>query len=305
MTQVHIIANPVAGGGRGHRTAKALHEALMARGIAATLFETSRAGDGRTEAGRTNAPVVAVVGGDGTLNEVLNGLPEGTDSAIAICPVGTANVVARALGMKPNPRFVANAIAAGNLMPMDIGLHGARRFLLGAGAGLDAAVTQAVQEQRGRRSSILKWVMPALRVVARYPWPKICVTVDGGVIAERAGYVIVGNCRNSAGIFPATPQAELSDGLLDVCAFTDLSLARLAWLLIHVWRPGYIHQPWIAYRQGRAIRLEPAPGEKAAPLQIDGDPAGALPADFCVSPWQVNMVVPGEGRLVCDSSMKS
>lgn len=292
MTQVHIIANPVAGGGRGHRTAQTLFEALAARGIAATLFETSRAGDGRAEAGRADAPILAVVGGDGTLNEVLNGLPEGSPTALAICPVGTANVVARALGMKGDPHFTAGAIAAGKTIPMDMGLHGARRFLLGAGAGLDAAVTQAVQEQRGRRSSLAKWVLPALKVVARYPYPKIRVTVDGDVIAEGAGYVIVGNCRNSAGIFPATPRAELSDGLLDVCAFTDLSLSRLAWLLVNVWRPGYIEQPWIAYRQGRDIRLEAAAGEAAAPLQVDGDSAGVIPASFAVAPWRVNMVVP-------------
>lgn len=304
MTQVHIIANPVAGGGRGHRTALALQEALITRGITATLFETSRAGDGWADAARAHAPIVAVVGGDGTLNEVLNGLPEGSPTALAICPVGTANVVARALGMKSDPHFVAGAIAAGKTLPMDIGLHDARRFLLGAGAGLDAAVTHAVQAQRGRRSSLLKWVLPALKVVAQYPYPAIRVTVDGDVIAERAGYVIVGNCRNSAGIFPATPQAVFSDGLLDVCAFTDLSLARLAWLVVNVWRPRYIEQPWIAYRQGRRILLEPAASEEAAPLQVDGDSAGEIPAEFAVAPWQVNMVVPGAKRTKSPDSSK-
>jgi YegS/Rv2252/BmrU family lipid kinase len=291
MPQVHIIANPVAGGGRGHRTAQTLVEALAARGIAATLFETSRAGDAWSEAARVHAPIVAVVGGDGTLNEVLNGLPEGSPTALAICPVGTANVVARALGMTGDSRFTANAISGGRTIPMDIGLHGERRFLLGAGAGLDAAVTRAVEELRGQRSSLAKWVLPALKMVARYSYPGIRVAVDGEVIAEGAGYVIVGNCRNSAGIFPATPRAELSDGLLDVCAFTGLSLPRLAWLLVNVWRPGYIEQPWIAYRQGRDISLEPAAGEPAAPLQVDGDSAGVIPASFTVAPWRVNMVV--------------
>jgi diacylglycerol kinase (ATP) len=289
---VHIIANPIAGGGRGRVVAKSLADAVAQEGLDVSLFETARAGDGRAEAGRARAPVLAVVGGDGTLNEVLNGLPEGSPTAIAICPVGTANVVARALGMKGDPRFTASAIAAGKTVPVDIGLHGERRFLLGAGAGLDAAVTQAVQEQRGRRSSLAKWVLPALKVVARYSYPGIRVTVDSDVIAERAGYVIVGNCRNSAGIFPATPRAKLSDGLLDVCAFTDLSLARLAWLLINVWRPSYVEQPWIAYRQGRDIRLEPMAGEAPAPLQVDGDSAGVIPANFTVAPWRVNMVVP-------------
>lgn len=292
MIRVHIIANPVAGGGRGRLKARALCEALEQRGVEVTLFETSQSGDARLEAGRSQAPVLAVVGGDGTLNEVLNGLPAGSPVALAICPVGTANVVARELRMSANPRRSAAAIVAGQTVAMDIGLRGDRRFLLGAGAGLDAAVTSAVQEGRGRKSSLLKWVVPAVRVVLRYSYPKIAVTVDGEVIADGAGYVIVANCRNSAGVFPATPQARVSDGLLDVCAFTELSLPRLAWLLLNVWRPTYINKPWITYRQGRSIRLEPAAGAETALLQIDGDPAGSIPADFSLAPWRVQMIVP-------------
>lgn len=293
MTQVHIIANPVAGGGRGHRVAQSLATALERRGLDVSLFETAQAGDARAEAGRCDAAIIAVVGGDGTLNEVLNGLPDRCAASIAICPVGTANVVARELGMGPDPGFVAEAIAAGGIRAMDIGLHGTRRFLLGAGAGLDAAVTKAVQESRGRKSSLLKWALPAIRVVLSYTWPRVRVTVDGEVIASSASYVIVGNCRYSAGIFPATPRADTADGLLDVCALSNLSIPRLLWLLANVWRPSFVEKPWIAYRQGREIHLEPAEGEVHAFLQVDGDPAGAIPASFNVAEWRINMTVPG------------
>ncbi len=292
MSRVHIIANPVAGGGKGHAVAQTLVEALKRRNITSTLFETSRAGDACAEAGRSEAPVIVIVGGDGTLNEVLNGLPEGSAAALAICPVGTANVVARELGMRPDPEWVAEAIAAGGIRPMDIGLQAGRRFLLGAGAGLDAAVTKAVQEGRGHKSNLLKWALPAIRVVLAYQYPRVRVTVDGEVIAEGAGYVIVGNCRYSAGVFPATPRANTADGLLDVCAFSNLSIPRLTWLVLNVWRPGFVEKSWIAYRQGRDIQLEPADGQSPAYLQIDGDPAGTIPADFAVAPWRVNMVVP-------------
>ena len=292
MTRVHIIANPVAGGGRGRVVARSLATALEQRGIDVSLFETAQAGDARAETGRCDAAIIAVVGGDGTLNEVLNGLPDRCAASIAICPVGTANVVARELGMRPDPGFVAEAIAAGGIRVMDIGLHGTRRFLLGAGAGLDAAVTKAVQESRGRKSSLLKWALPAIRVVLAYTWPRVRVTVDGEVIASSASYVIVGNCRYSAGVFPATPRADTADGLLDVCALSNLSIPRLLWLLANVWRPSFVEKPWIAYRQGREIHLEPAEGEVHAFLQVDGDPAGAIPASFNVAEWRVNMIVP-------------
>lgn len=292
MTAIQIIANPVAGGGRGNVMAQALVGAIEAHGLSVTLFATTKAGDAREAASRTTADVIAVVGGDGTLNEVLNGLPEGSSAALAILPVGTANVVARELGMKSDPAFVAAVIAANHRIPMDVGLFEARRFLLGAGAGLDAAVTKAVQERRGNKSSLLKWVWPALKTVLGYCYPKITVVVDGKTLVEDADYVIIGNCRNSAGIFPATPLAKISDGKFDVCAFSGLSLPRLAWLLVIIWRPSFIQRPWIQYRYGQDVEIRPYDPAETVYLQIDGDPAGTIPARFRIAAWQISMVVP-------------
>lgn len=292
MSSVHVIANPVAGGGRGAVMSRALALALEERGIATTTFATHQAGDAREEARGARAETIAVIGGDGTLNEVLNGLPEGTETRLAVLPVGTANVVARQLGMRSDAAVVADAIAGGMFVPMDIGLHGERRFLLGAGAGLDAAVTNAVHAGRGRKSSLIRWVAPALKTLARYTYPKIGVTVDGEEVARAADYVIVGNCRNSAGIFPATPLADISDKQLDVCVISDLTLPRIAWLLANVWRPDFINRPWIQYRQGKSVDLCPCSEGETVYLQIDGDPAGALPARFDIADWQINMVVP-------------
>ena len=292
MPAVHLIANPVAGGGKGLVQAHALVRALEKRGLDATLFCTGQAGDARAEAGRAKADVFAVVGGDGTLNEVLNGMPEGAYTALAILPVGTANVVARELGMKPDADFIADTIVAGEAVAMDVGLHDSQRFLLGAGAGLDAAVAYAVHTGRGKKSSLLKWVLPALRVLLQYDYPKIRVEVDGVEVATDADYVIVGNCRYSAGIFPATPRAEIGDHRLDVCVMRGLSWPRLLWLVARVWRPSFVEAPWIDYRQGEAIRLSPAAEAEAVRMQIDGDPAGHLPATFTVADWSVRMIRP-------------
>ncbi|MCF6286879.1 MAG: diacylglycerol kinase family lipid kinase [Candidatus Hydrogenedentes bacterium] len=292
MKSVHIIANPVAGGGKGLTQAHALVSALESRDIPVTLFITGKAGDGQAEAGRTATDVVAVVGGDGTLNEVLNGLPEATESALAILPVGTANVVARELGMRSDPEFVADAITSGNTVAMDVGIHDKQRFLLGAGAGLDAAITHAVQSGRGNKSNLAKWVLPALRVILGANYPKIRVTVDDEVVAEDGDYVIVGNCRYSAGVFPATPHADISDHKLDVCVMRQLTWLRLIWLVLRVWNPDFVNAPWIAYRQGQHITLEPADSESPVLMQIDGDPAGQLPATFSLTNWSIRMVRP-------------
>lgn len=289
---VHIIANPVAGGGKGARAARELLAGLEQRGAEVALHETTRAGDARRFAQTVQGDVIVVIGGDGTLNEVLNGLPERYPLPVAIFPVGTANVVARQLRMPHHVPAAVDTILSGCTAMMDVGLHGGQRFLLGAGAGLDAAVAHAVHASRGKKSSLRKWVGPAIRTVLRYQYPKIRVTVDGEVCAEDGDYVIIGNCRNSAGIFPATPRAVIDDHQLDVCVIRGLTWYRVLWLLARVWHPSFINAPWISYCQGRRISLEPACAGESVPLQVDGDPAGELPAEFEVLDWPVCMVCP-------------
>jgi diacylglycerol kinase family enzyme len=179
-------------------------------------------------------------------------------------------------------------------MAMDAGLRNGRRFMLGAGAGLDAAVAEAVSARRGKKSSLWKWVGPSVRTCLRYPFPPIRVTVDGEVLSEAAQYAIVGNCRYSAGIFPATPRARIDDGLLDVCLFHDLSVVKIAWLAVLLWRPSFIERKDVIYRQGKHVEFEAA-REDIAPLQVDGDPAGQLPATFDVEEKAVRIITPRAG----------
>ncbi len=291
--RVHIIVNPVSGGGRGVKLAGALRAALEGRGLSCHLERTLQAGHARQLAGGSDANCVAVVGGDGTVNEVLNGLAEG-GRMLAVLPSGTANVVARELGIPRNAEVVARCIAEARTRRMDVGRCGERRFLLGAGAGLDAEVVRRLSLRRGRRSSVLHWVPPALATFLHYDFPPIRATVDGRVASESAQYAIVGNCRYSAGIFPITPEARPDDGLLDVCLIHQVSLLRLLRLLTAVWRPGFTKRDDVVYLQGREVVFEPA-GDEAAPLQVDGDPAGRLPARFGILPRAVELVTP-QGR---------
>ena len=114
---------------------------------------------------------------------------------------------------------------------------------------------------------------------------------DGVVISETAQYAIVGNCVMSAAIFPATPHARTDDGLIDVCLLHDLGALKCAGLAFSVFSPRFTQRKDVVYRQARCVRMEPA-GAEAAPLQIDGDSAGELPAEFGVEPGGLRLVVP-------------
>lgn len=296
---VRIIANPVAGGGRGLRQADALGAALRARGVDARLCPTSQRGDARAFAAAAAADAVDAVvsvGGDGTAHEIANGL-RGFETPMGLLAVGTANVVARQFKLPTRADAVAALVVAGKMVRMDLGLRfhpGApegERFLLGAGAGLDAAIVAKVEGGRTKTSSLLRWVGPSISTILSYRYPGIRVTADGEVISETAQYAIIGNCVMSAAVFPATPHARTDDGLIDVCLLHDLGVLKCMGLAVSVFSPRFTQRRDVVYRQASRVRMEPS-GAEAAPLQVDGDPAGLLPAEFGVESGALRLLVP-------------
>ncbi|NUM53785.1 MAG: diacylglycerol kinase family lipid kinase [Candidatus Hydrogenedentes bacterium] len=288
--RIRIIANPISGGGRGPQTAATLSAALGALGVPSETRVTERAGDAGAWAREPGADCVVSVGGDGTLNEVANALA-GSGVPIATLPLGTANVVASELRTPTSAGALAQLIAGKSVRAIDTGRIGDRIFLLGAGAGLDAAIVEIVHKNRGKRLSFLSYVWPAVKAILTYDYPRITVTVDGETVCDDAHYVIVGNCSWSAGVFRATPKALLDDGLLDVCILRNLNVAKILWLIVLAVLPGFADRKSVMYRQGRDVNLESTTGERV-PLQIDGDPAGELPAAFTVEPRSLHMVAP-------------
>ncbi len=288
--KVRVIANPISGGGNGRRLGEAMSAALNARGISADLYVTTRAGEAGEIATETGYDCVVSVGGDGTTNEIANALL-GTDIVLAILPLGTANVVPRQLGIPLNADAVADLIARGSVRRMDVGRCGDRIFLLGTGAGPDAAIVEAIHARRGQRLGISGYYVPTLRTLWRYDWPRIRVTVDGEVLCDDGHYAIVGNCRYSAGVFPFTPKARIDDGLLDVCVMRNLTMVRLARHAVASWRSGFVARKDVLYRTGTRVRFE-AVDSRMLPLQIDGDPAGTLPSEFTVDPAALRVFAP-------------
>jgi len=272
--------------------AEALERHLQGSVDAVELSLTKKAGDASALAGKAGADCVVAVGGDGTINEIANGMRD-TDATLAILPMGTANVVARELGIPRDTEAVAKIIVRHHVRSMDVGIAGGRRFLLGAGAGFDAAVAHAVSERRGRSSNYLKWIGPVVSKTLSYSYPEIKVVVDGSEVSGTAQYAIVGNCRYSAGVFQATPRAKIDDGLLDICLMHDLNLMRLMALALQLRDGRFLERDDVTYLQGKLVELSPA-SDEPVPLQIDGDPAGYLPGEFGIAEKALRVVVPGD-----------
>lgn len=288
--RITIIANPVAGGGKGRVRGEALRDALVARGHAAELLITTGPGDAVGMAAAAQGDCVVGVGGDGTVNEVLNGLRDPAQRLAAL-PVGTANVVARELRIPKRPEELAELIDRGDVRTLDTGFCNGRRFLQSAGSGFDAAVVREVHAGRGKRLSYAGYAGPIIRTLRTYTFPKITVHADGRLVCADAQYALVGNCVNSAGLFPLTPEAALDSGRLDLVAFRDLTLFRMARLAAASFRAGFAERPDVLYLQCSEATFAPA-GADPVYLQIDGDPAGELPASIRVAPGSLRMVAP-------------
>ncbi|MCC6671917.1 MAG: NAD(+)/NADH kinase [Planctomycetes bacterium] len=276
--RVVILANPVAGHGRARVLVPRLSAALRGGGMEVREAYTRGPGDARTLAGELapeRVDAVVSVGGDGTLNEILNGLPDPT-LPLGVLPLGTANVLATELRLPRTPEALAALIQRGTLRELDLGLVGARRFLLFVGVGMDGAMVRRVAETRRGTLGKLKWIGPVLDVVRTWPSQALRLSLDGRDQGSAWTEILVSQVRNYGGVFVLPRPPAAATGRLTLFGFRQGTRAR--WLhaclraLAGRLRPGRD----LVLLEGRAARIESDP---PAPWQVDGEYGGTTPVE--------------------------
>ncbi|MBI5800287.1 MAG: diacylglycerol kinase family lipid kinase [Verrucomicrobia bacterium] len=291
-----IIFNPTAKGDKARHFRR--HLAEFAGAVA--LKPTQAPGDGRrlaAEAVRDGFDTLVAAGGDGTVNEVLNGMadaPEGfTRARLAVLPLGTVNVFARELGLPLHLRSAWQAILNGTERMIDVpfadytnaaGSH--RRFFAQmAGAGLDARAISLVDWETKKRFSQFAYVLAGMKAM-RGPHPPITVEADGRTVTGEL--VLVGNGRFYGGRLPVFPDAKLDDGLLDLCVFP-----RVEWGLIARYALGFVTGHPLVPRDVKMLRAPRARLTAASvPFEVEGDLCGMLPVELSVLPGVLRVVAP-------------
>lgn len=292
-----VIFNPAAKGDKARRS----REFFSARAFGCVLKPTTGPGGGRalaTEAVREGFDRIIAAGGDGTLNEILNGIADEPDAlarvSLGIVPVGTANVFARELRI-PFQLKAAWQVANGNhletvdLLRVDChrGDRPIRRYGLQlAGAGLDARATELVSWEWKKRQGFLAYVLAGLKAL-RETQPRI--TVVDADRTESGQLVLIGNGRLYGGPFPLFPLADLHDGRLEIRIVGRVNYwtALACGLGVLTGRTGV----GLPSRDFQAAEIELRADRRAA-LQIDGEPVGELPARIVVLPGRLRVVVP-------------
>ena len=293
-----VIHNPTAGGRRARRL-RAVVSRLEARGLSVAVRPTGKRGDAEDFARSADpAEIDAVVaaGGDGTINEVINGLAVhaagGRPLPLGIVPMGTANVLAAELGLSTDAERIAAAIAGGRRTMIWPALANGRVFSLMAGVGLDARVLERVDPRVKRLIGKGAYVAETLVQLATRPDHRYRVTLDDGEAQEVAS-VIVAKGHFYGGRFICAPDARLTEPELHVCLFPRggrLNALRYVW---GVTAGRLARFPEYRVVTAKRVRIEGPAGDGlfADAVQGDGDVLARLPVEITLAGWRLPVLV--------------
>lgn len=232
--------------------------------------------------------LVIAHGGDGTMNEVLQGVV-GTDATLAFWPGGTANVLALEIQFPTDLFGVASRILRGQVEHVTVGRANDRYFLLMAGIGLDAAVTVGVDPELKKRLGKAAFAVSALKVAYDWNLSPFRVHLPGG--EEVVGrYVVAGNAASYGGGFQVTPRADLKDEYLDLCIFTSEKLIDYVIYATAALVGAHRELDGVIYRKVQRCQITQA-GYQAANVQLDGEVSGELPLTLEAIPRSLKLLV--------------
>ena len=290
-----LISNPNAGRG-GQRRAREVArfcESLKKRGVEVEALSTRGPNDAArlaAKVAREGSRDVIVSGGDGTINEALQGLV-GTGARLAVWPRGTANVLAHELHLPFEADAAAAVIARGQAKPVHVGCAtnegtGEQRyFFLMAGIGLDASVVERVNPRLKRRVGEAAFWYSGLGHLAHWQPSLFNVEVDGQIFP--ATFAAIGNAAHYGGNLAITPRARLEEPVFEVCIVDSKSRLRFLHLLSHAVRPRGVAENM---RGVQFIRAARARVTGHAPVQIDGELTGHLPMTFEIAPSSIEII---------------
>ena len=291
MDKLFVIFNPAARGEKSRRDRRFL-EAKANNTI--SLAPTQRAGDARALASRAVTEgynTVVAAGGDGTINEVVNGI--GTSGAtLGVLPLGTVNVFALELGI-PNRIEAAWAVIENRRMrTIDLARAEAsgftRHFVQLAGVGFDAQAVRTASWELKKVLGPLSYVWAGLKTISSRP-ARVEISTNGSGPCGHGVAVLVGNGRFYGGPFALFPKARLDDGVLDVCVFEKCGYFDVLRYGQGILRGAHLRLPGVKYFQTEQLACS---ASSTTPFEVDGEDAGDAPVTFSVVPRALRVVVP-------------
>lgn len=289
--KILIIGNPIASGGNAAKRIERLSNILNHRGHTADTYLTRFAGDGKAYMAKLNVAYdrIVVVGGDGTFNEIINGLPDGFSVPLIQLPTGNANLLAKDLKLPHGPEAAADLLENGRVIMADVAVMNGTKFIMVASAGFDARVVEELERERTGKVSNFSYIRPFLRAMTTSKSVDYSVAVDHNYIVNGA-MVLVCNVRNYAGICEMAYGAGVDSGVLDIVVFPNDGMLPLFRYFIMARFSRIDRVRGVTYVKGRTVRIT---SNTPIPMEVDGDFAGNHPhVDINLKAGAVPIITP-------------
>jgi YegS/Rv2252/BmrU family lipid kinase len=284
-----LIYNPAAR--RAPDTARLATAAAAVHGWEVTLQPTDAAGHATALAARASADAfdaVVACGGDGTVNEVANGLAS-SSTALAVIRGGTANVWAKEIGVRKGPEAALRLLTDGEVRAIDLGRAGERYFVCMAGVGFDAAIVREMLTSSAKqRVGAAAYVWTGFRLVSRYKPGIAELQFDGETTSSPLFWLMVANSRNYGGVLDIAHMAKIDDGRLESLLLRQGGLWTLAKLLPLVFLKRHHRGQMVVHRSIESLEVR----TEGLPVQLDGEYAGETPLRFTVADGALRVLVP-------------
>lgn len=284
-----FLVNPAsAGGSTGRRWPEIAHRcaSLGLTGDALLSQEPGELAGLAHKAVQEGAQLLVVVGGDGSVNEVVNGVGELDGFDLAVLPHGTGWDLARSVGI---PRRLEDAVGtalAGHVRKIDLGLvtfrtwagaEGRAYFANVGSAGISGAIAKRANETSKALGGKISYYWSTLAVFLDWQSGDLRVSVDDEIRSGRMIDVLVANGRYVAGGMMMCPEAEPDDGVFDVLLIGDVTKRDLLFVLPKTYRGNHLPHPRLEVLRGRTVTVD---AEEQLPIEVDGEQPGTTPARF-------------------------
>jgi diacylglycerol kinase (ATP) len=304
VTENVFLVNPAAANGStGRRWPEIAHQAAGAglEGDALLSERRGHLGELAREAALNGSRLLVVVGGDGSINEVVNGLA-GIDNppAVALIPRGTGGDFVRTFGIPDDIAAAARVAMNGETQTIDLGrvsyrswdgTDGSALFANVASAGMSGAIAQRANDTSKALGAKASYLWATFAVFAGWSAVETRLTVDDEVRSGRMFDVVVANGRFFGGGMKMCPAAVPGDGLLDVVTIGDVTKRDLVMTMPKIYRGTHLPHPKAEALRGRVVTVET---DEPVPVELDGEQPGTTPARFEVLPGALRLRVPAE-----------
>jgi len=287
-----IVANPVAGRGRVGKLLPQIRQLFDQHNLKYEIALTEAPGHGTAlakEAAEKGWDNVIAIGGDGTMNEVLNGIM-GTPASMGFVPLGTGNDLARSLGIPLDMKEAVTILAQGRTTPMDIGKDRDGYFGIILGLGFPSDVMHHVNTTKNIFRGSLAITASIIQVVNKLqPYP-VHIELDDGKLDTTVMGIFILNTRFTGGGLQIAPDAKYDDGILDVVIMHQMSKLDFLSTLPKAYQDKHLSNPRCELFQTKTIKVT-----TAEPMRklFDGNVFGSSPVDAQVMPEALKIWVPG------------